>query len=128
MTTRNRKLSRTARRPQSRRDGITIVELLVSIVIFTVGVLGLTKSMTDVTRMMGGGAQQTLAAMVAQSRFDKLQSQSCVALTDGSDVTRGVSTQWTVQPVARGRSVTVTVTFTTPRGRRTRTYRSILPC
>jgi len=61
------------------REGFTLVELLVAIVILSVGVLGLASTAAVVTRQIGGGAQQTRAAAVAQTRFEELRSMPCAA-------------------------------------------------
>jgi len=45
------------RRSQS---GFTVVEVLVAIVIMALGVLGLAGTASSVSRLIGGGAQQTL--------------------------------------------------------------------
>jgi Tfp pilus assembly protein PilV len=53
------------------------VELIVAIVILAVGVLGLASTAAVVTRQIGGGAQQTRAAAVAQTRFETLRAMAC---------------------------------------------------
>ena len=65
-------------RPASDRRGFTLVELIVAIVILSVGVLGLASTAAVVTRQIGGGAQQARAASVAQARFEILRGMSCV--------------------------------------------------
>jgi Tfp pilus assembly protein PilV len=119
---------RGRRPPRAPGEGFATVELLVAIMVFAVGVLALVGSSAAVTRMMGAGAQQTLAATVAQSRFDRLRGASCSAVTGGADTTRGVYVQWSTAPVTRGVSVTVAVRYDTPTGRKTRTFRSLLVC
>lgn len=59
------------------RAGFTLVELVVAIMILSVGVLGLASTAAVVTRQMGGGAQQTRAAAVAQTRFEELRAMGC---------------------------------------------------
>jgi Tfp pilus assembly protein PilV len=107
---------------------MTLAELLVAIVVMAVGVLGLAASSAVVTRMIGGGASQTLAATTAQAHMEQLRSQPCGAIADGADTVRGIVTTWTAQPITRGVSLDMTVQYTTVRGARTRSYRSILPC
>ena len=116
---------RTARRV---RRGMTLAELLVAIVVMSVGVLGLAASSAVVTRMIGGGATQTLAATVAQAHIEQLRSQSCASMAGGVDTVRGIVTTWTTQAITRGVSVDMTVEYNTVHGTRTRSYRSIFPC
>ena len=110
------------------RRGFALVEILVALMVFGVGVLALVGASGAVTRMMGDAAQQIVAATVAQSRFDRLRGVPCSAVTSGADTTRGVYAQWSTAPVTRGVSVTVAVRYDTPTGRKTRTFRSLLPC
>jgi type IV pilus assembly protein PilV len=111
------------------RDGFTIVELLVALMIFAVGMLGLAATAGSVTKMMGGAKRRVIAANVAQSRLERLRSSPCSTLASGVDTTRGVISAWTVSTVTRGKSVTETVTFATGRGQTSqRTYMTTLPC
>lgn len=76
------------------RRGFTLVELMVAIVIMAVGVLGLAGTAALVSRLSGGAAQETLAADVASSRFEKMRSLSCASIASGSDTTRGMQESW----------------------------------
>jgi len=114
------------------RTGFTIVELVVAIVILTVGLLGLASTAAVVTRQMGGGAQQTLAASLPQSRFELLASTTCAALAaspSGSAETRGIAERWTTTSSPRNtRAMLDSVTFKTNRGPRTVVYNSMRVC
>jgi len=110
------------------RAGFTIVELIVAMVVFAVGVLGLAATAASVTQLMGGATRQTIAANIAQSRLEKLRASPCATLTSGADTTRGVVSTWTVQAVTRGVNITETVIFPTKGGNRTRTYKTTLSC
>lgn len=122
-------LAVTARRatPVVRR-GFTLVEVIVAIVVLSIGVLSLAAGAAMTVRLVGGGARQTLAAVVAQAHFEQLRGGSCTAMASGADTVRGIAGQWTVRTVTRGRSVTLALSYDTPTGRKTRVYRSILPC
>ena len=111
------------------RDGFTIVELLVALMIFAVGMLGLAATAGSVTRMMGGARRQVIAATVAQTRLERLRSSPCNSITSGTETTRGVTSTWTVSPVTRGVNITERVSFQTSKaGVRTRTYMTTIPC
>ncbi|MGH7665228.1 MAG: type IV pilus modification PilV family protein [Gemmatimonadaceae bacterium] len=119
------------------RDGFTLVELIVAIVILSIGVLGLASTAAVVTRQMSGGAQQTLAANVAQSRFERLRSVNCSQLaipSTGSATGRGMSETWTLAAGAsRNPSITAVVLTDTVkyylRGQvKTRAFRSVRTC
>lgn len=111
------------------RAGFTLVELLVAMIIFAVGMLGLAATAGSVTRMMGGAKRQTIAAQVAQSRIERLRAAPCTSLTSGSETVRGVTNYWTVAAVSRGVNVTDSVVFATSRGgTRTRVYKTTFSC
>ena len=94
-------MTRTARRPrpQRPRQGFTIIELMIAIVVLAIGVLGLAGTSAMVSRMIGGAAQQTIAANVAAGRFEKMRSRQCSAITSGTATLRGTSEAWTVSSV-----------------------------
>lgn len=107
----------TKRPPKN--SGFTIVEVLVAIVIMAIGVLGLASTASNVSRLIGGGAQQTLAANIAMSRFEQLRSTSCADMAGGTATRRGMSEHWTVQSSgAFLYAATDTVTYTAAGGRK----------
>jgi Tfp pilus assembly protein PilV len=69
---------------------------MVAVVIMTVGVLGLASTAALVSRLIGGAAQQTIAANVAESRFEQLRSMQCGSIKSDSAITRGIIESWTV--------------------------------
>lgn len=105
----------------TRKDsGFSIIEVLVAIIILSVGLLALAQSSGTVSRMVGRGNQDTQAAMAAQARLDALRQSAnsttpkCTALANGS--TGGTlpitATAWTVTTNSDGtRTVVVTVTY-----------------
>ena len=112
-----------------RRSGFTLVELMVAMMVFVIGVLAVASSSTVVMTMVGGSQRRTIAAVVAESRFERLRSVSCTAHVDGNATTRGVSEKWMVVPLTAADDVTVMVTFASSGGRVTsQTYRTYIPC
>jgi len=117
------------RRPAAKRAGFTLVELLVAMMVFAVGMLGLAATAASVTRMMGGAKRQTIAATVAQSRLEKLRSSPCASIVSGSETVRGITNIWTVTAVTRGVSVRDSVAFPSSRNTtRSKVYNTTLPC
>ena len=81
---------RTARVPATalaNRDGFTIVEIIVAIMVLSVGVLGLAATAAVVQKQMGSGERQAAAAAIAQSRFDKLTSVNCATAVASPEYT-----------------------------------------
>lgn len=115
------------------RRGVTLVELIVALLVLSIGLMSLASVSGTVARQLAGGNQQTVAAMVVQSRFDSLASvapcRSIVAngaSRGGTAVTRGVSERWQIRDLANVIQITDTISF---RGRaRPLTYTSLIPC
>ena len=110
------------------RKGFSLIELMVAILILTVGLLGLAATSAVATQMIGAGGRHTLAASVAQSRFEMLRRGSCATLSGGSISTRGVSETWQIDSVRASAFITATVTYHTRRGPRTQVFRTVRPC
>ncbi|MDQ4079458.1 MAG: prepilin-type N-terminal cleavage/methylation domain-containing protein [Gemmatimonadota bacterium] len=115
------------------RTGFTIVELLITLVILSAGLLALHGSSALTLRMVGGGWTRTVAASVAQRRLELLRSSACAGLASGSDETRAVRERWTVSPTSGGVGIELTVEYLVrvPRGatsERSATFRAVVPC
>ncbi|HEY6108864.1 MAG TPA: prepilin-type N-terminal cleavage/methylation domain-containing protein, partial [Gemmatimonadales bacterium] len=76
-----------SRAAMKHRRGFTIIEITVSIVVLTVGLLGLVTTAALVTRMMGRGQRTAMSATFAQSRLERLRSSACIPAqrVEGSD-------------------------------------------
>jgi type IV pilus assembly protein PilV len=98
--------------------GFTIIEVLVAVVILTIGLLGLVTTAALVTRMIGQGQRYTEAAALAGDRFEQLRSVSCAALANGTSTQGGFTVAWTVAGAGDSRQIDVTVTSPTNRGTR----------
>lgn len=113
------------------RAGFTIVEVIVAILILTVGVLGLAGASAIVTRMMADAEVQSDAAVVAAARFETLHGSRC-PLSNGSATSATVSERW--HATQRGRAidrvydVTDSVRFSSRGGSRTQAYESVVRC
>jgi len=110
--------------------GFTIVEVVVAMVILSIGLLGLAMSAAAVTRMVGQGQRFTRTSGYANQRFEILRAQTCAAMTGGSATQGKYSESWTVTSVSggRGRQVTVTVVSPTGRGTRSDVFTTTIPC
>ena len=99
------------------RRGMSLVELIVGIIVLTVGMLGLAGVSTVVLRQMNGSANQTVATTLVQSRFEKLEGRPCASIAGGTATTRGVTETWTTSAVgSRGKRIVSTVRFSGLRG------------
>lgn len=66
--------------------GFTIVEVIVAILVLTIGLLGLVTSAALVTRMIGRGQRSAVAAAYAGRRLEMLRASVCWSQTPGSEV------------------------------------------
>ena len=123
------------------RKGFTLVELMVAMMLLSVGMLALASSSAVVIKQMTEAGTMSVASAVAQTRIERLRTtmSACSATSlptasTGTATTRGVSESWTVTPYGtaltntRSAQVSVTVTYYTRRGNRSQTYLSMIPC
>ncbi len=111
--------------------GFTVVEILVAISVFSMGILSLTAASSLVTRMVGEGHQYTEASALASQRFELLRSQDCKTLSSGTANQSEFTLSWAADSVGSrtpGRRVVVTVQFPTASGGRTASFSSLISC
>ena len=110
-------------------NGFTIIEVLVAMLVLTVGILAMATTAALVTRMIGQGQRYSEVSAVASQRFEMLRSRSCASLSNGSATQGAFVLSWTVDSVgARARSVRVIVVSPTTRGTRADTFATTIPC
>ena len=78
------------------RRGFTIAEVLVAIVMLTVGVMALVGSSAAVTRMVGRGRNDTVAGQVATARVERLRQIAA------STATACTHAQWKTDSTVQG--------------------------
>lgn len=138
INTRNRSTRRARRaRPGSpaaarlrARDGFTIVEIIVAIMVLSIGVLGLAATAAVVQKQMASGERQAAAAAIAQSRFDKLTSINCKSadLVGGTQSWRKghVVETWTVTAGSNVKLIQETIQMTGYK--KNLVYTTYIPC
>lgn len=121
--------------PRSANAGFSIVEVVVAVLILSVGILGLAGTAAFVTRQVNEGGQQAYAASRVQAITDSLRSLRCTLLTNGSTTASAsnfnVNQAWTVSTMNGGssRSVRVAVKWVTRRGNsREQSFTASIPC
>lgn len=122
------RVRRALRSSGGSRRGYTLVEMLVAIMLFTVGLLAMAGTASLITMTLAGSRTRSVAAAIAESRFDRLRAQTCSAHASGSSVTRGIREDWTVQPLTRANDVTVVVTIVSNRRKQTQSFRTSIQC
>ena len=110
------------------RTGFTIVELLVAIVVLTIGVLALAATAGLVAAHVGDGGRLTTSAHAARSALDSLGGLACGRLTGGSSVRGGITVRWAVARDSLAAEISATAGSELRRRSRTDTYRATVPC
>ncbi|HZI20859.1 MAG TPA: hypothetical protein VFD76_00035 [Gemmatimonadales bacterium] len=115
-------------RSRTPEGGYMLVELLVAVVIFSVGLLAMAGTASVILTSLTSTQSRTIAASVAESRFERIRTTACAARAAGSATTRGIVETWRLDRLARADDVTVAVTFLSNHQNRTETFRSFMPC
>ena len=114
-----------------RRIGYTLIETIVAILIFSAGGLALAAGSAVIARTMAVNGRRESATRLAASRLEQIRS-SCEGATNGADSVAGVRVRWNVAQNGGNGGVTsaatVTVTYSTPAGARSETFRVSFAC
>lgn len=122
---------------RSSRGGFTIVEVLIAIVMLSIGVLALASSSGSITRMMHFGRMKTDATAIGQSVLDSLRYRAqattpkCTNVVTGTQASApkpGFATNWTVTTSGNTRNVMVAVQYWVGARRRADTLRTSFYC
>lgn len=105
-------------------QGFTIVEVLVAVLVLTVGVTSLIGTAGLVTRMVGQGKRTTQAVQRGERRLETLRQTAlsttpqCTALAAGTSTSGGITETWTVTtPASPPKSRVLKVIVSYPRAR-----------
>lgn len=110
------------------RPAFTIIELLVAIVVFTIGLVALAATSGLVAAGVGDGGRLSASAHAARSILDSLGTTSCGAVVSGSTARDGVAVAWTVTRDSSAAHIDLSAGVTLRRGSRRDTYRLVVPC
>lgn len=117
--------------------GFTLAEVMVAVMILSVGLLAIAASSGSVYRMLGYGKLSTKVAHIASSRMEILRREanrttprcSSPGMVSGIDtVEAGVIERWTVTGTGLSRSVLVVVTTPAGHGPAADSIISVLDC
>ena len=110
------------------RPAFTVVELLVAIVILTVGILALAATAGLVASHVGDGGRLTAAAHLARSALDSLATLDCRAVRSGAATRDGARAEWTAVPESVATGVELVVASDLRRGVRRESFALLIPC
>lgn len=95
----------------------------------TIGLLGLAGVGAVVLKQMKGGTYQTIAASIAQSRFEQLEGDPCTSIVEGTATVRGMTEKWNVAALGlRAMTVYDTVTYESAKGPKKIGIHTVVSC
>jgi prepilin-type N-terminal cleavage/methylation domain-containing protein len=98
------------------RKGFTLIEMIIAIIVMSIGIMGLAGTASYVAIQMGGGNVQTVAASLATKVADSLAARRCSSIVSGTQTRRGVTLSWIVADSSRTKWVTDSVQYKPKRG------------
>ena len=111
------------------RRGFSLAEVVVAVVLFSLGILALTRTSGAIARMTGLGRHASTSAIVASSRLERLRAAPCPpGATSGATSTGRVRELWTATPVGAGRALRVIISYDDGRRARADTYETRSQC
>ena len=120
------------------RPAFTIVELLVAIVVFTIGLIALAATSGLVAAHVGDGGRLTAAAhafveaevdvYAARTVLDSLGAQRCDAIIAGSAAHDGIAVEWTAARDSDAVQVDLIAGAMLRHGTRRDAYKLVVPC
>jgi prepilin-type N-terminal cleavage/methylation domain-containing protein len=114
--------------PADDRAGFTLIELMVAITVFTVGLLAMASTAAALMNMLASSEARTVGSAIAESRFERIAAQTCANRTSGTATSRSIAEAWTRFPLAQADDVVVNVTFLSGHRSRTERFTSYIPC
>lgn len=111
----------------ARRSGLTLVEVVIAILVFAVGALGLATTSGALARQLAGNAQRSRALHIAATRVEKSHASPCVSAS-GSESAPGITDDWTISASASFAIVDQTIQRRDSNGQHVDILRSAAPC
>jgi prepilin-type N-terminal cleavage/methylation domain-containing protein len=114
--------------PRRLPAGYTLIEIVVAMLLFTVGALALVATSALIGSELSANAIRERAGRIAETRLEILGA-ACRGATEGREVLGRIESEWSVGFADSGRvSLVESITYPTRRGGRTDSYRVTLPC
>ena len=122
--------SRRVTRSSGQRQGFSIVEVIVAMMIVTIGLLGIAGSTTIALRTTVDANRRRDAAAQAQSRLAMLSAAGCARASGGSatDPARRVTEQWSVRAIGAFQVATDSITWIGASGNGAFALTTTIPC
>ncbi len=79
------------------KNGFTLIEVMASMIILSIGVLGLAPLIISAIQGNSFGEGMTDAALLAQDKIEQLRNSNYDLMASGQDTVGTVQRQWTIQ-------------------------------
>jgi prepilin-type N-terminal cleavage/methylation domain-containing protein len=112
---------------KSGRRGYTLVEVVVALLVFTIGALALAASSAVVARTMHINLLRERAGRIAASRIETIRS-ACSTAASGMEGVEGIESQWTVGHGAQTVSILESTRYPSATGPHLETYQALALC
>lgn len=113
----------------SPRRGFTLIEVLLAVILVTVGLLALVAGSAVLVRQSADLRLRRTALQAASNRLQQLGAASCVSTSGAADGPLGVHEQWSVGLLPNAvRELRDSVSFVERGERRSVVLRTRLPC
>jgi hypothetical protein len=113
---------------KARSVGYTLIEIIVALLLFTIGGLALVSTSALIARATSADGIRERAGRIGASRLEIL-SIDCQQAVSGRETLQQIESEWSVAPLDSARiSVLEAVSYPSPEGRRTVRFPSVLPC
>ena len=102
-------------RKARRRDGFTVIEVMIAMIVLSVGLLGLLGAGAMTVRAIGESDRTVAAAYYASERLERLEALGCDQVSGGHEIRDGIyAFEWSVTGTAASQTRTITLKATYP--------------
>lgn len=110
-------------------QGFTIIEVIIAVIVLSVGLLGLASTSALVTRMIAQGHRYTEIAAMGQGKLEELRVVNCTP-SSGSEMQGNYVVAWTTVSIAGGNGMLIASGVQSPTGTGYRwdVFSSIISC
>lgn len=108
--------------------GFTLIEVVVAILLLSLGALALAGSAVVMARRMGESARATTAVSVGRTRAELSFATPCEALAAGSERARGAFSEWSIAAGTVSADITQRITHPATRGDHFDDFLTAAPC
>src|SRR5512140_868390 len=109
------------------RRGLSLIEVLIAIILFAVGALGLAATSGSIARQLVSSDQRSRAAARARSRDESAHATACTS-SSGSERSLGIDATWTIQKAGSRALIDQRLERRDSKGLHIEAFRSGAPC